>query len=209
MSEGDRTAEFFESFYAGAGDDYAQIPWARLSPRPVLVDWLDAEPPAVGTLALVVACGLGDDAEELARRGCVVDAFDVSPAAIDRARGRFPDSRVTYLVADLFALPSGWRGRFDLIVEAQTIQSLPPSEHRAAVAAISACLAPGGRMFLRTAVRAEDEPGPSRPWPLKLSELRWFEDEGLELTARLGPDDDPFAHLEYRRPRGDVRRGVD
>jgi SAM-dependent methyltransferase len=201
MSEADRTAEFFEAFYAGAGDDYAQIPWARLSPRPVLVDWLDADPPAVGTPALVVACGLGDDAEELARRGCVVAAFDVSPTAIDRARERFPDSRVTYLVADLFALPSWWRGQFELIVEVQTIQSLPPGEHRAAVAAIAACLAPGGRLFVRSAVRGEDEPAPSRPWPLKLSELHWFEDEGLELTARLGRDEDLFAHLEYRRPR--------
>jgi len=83
----------------------------------------------------------------------------------------------------------------------QTIQSLPPGEHRAAVAAIAACLAPGGRLFVRTALRGEDEPAPSRPWPLKLSELRWFEGEGLELTARLGPEDDQLAHLEYRRPR--------
>jgi SAM-dependent methyltransferase len=205
VSEGDPTAEFFESLYAGAGDDYSQIPWARLSPRPVLVDWLDAEPPAAGTLALVVACGLGDDAEELARRGCVVDAFDVSPTAIDMARYRFPDSSVTYLVADLFELPSSWRERFDLIVEVQTIQSLPPSEHRAAVAAISTCLAPGGRMFLRTAVRGEDERALSRPWPLTPSELRWFEDEGLELTALLTPDDE-FTHLEYRRPRRNAHR---
>jgi hypothetical protein len=63
------------------------------------------------------------------------------------------------------------------------------------------CLAPGGRLFVRSAVRSEDEPAPSRPWPLKLFELHWFEDEGLELTARLGRDDDLFAHLEYRRPR--------
>lgn len=204
MSEGDHTAEFFESFYARAGDDYSQIPWVRLSPRPVLVDWLDADPPAAGTLALVVACGLGDDAEELARRGCVVDAFDVSPTAIATARRRFPGTSVTYLVADLFELPSTWRERFELIVEVQTIQSLPPSEHRAAVAAISGCLAPGGRMFLRTAVRGEDEPALSRPWPLTLSELRWLEDEGLVLTARLTPDDDAFTHLEYRRPRRDA-----
>jgi SAM-dependent methyltransferase len=200
MGGRDRTVEFFESLYAGAGDDYSQIPWARLSPRPVLIDWLDAEPPTAGTVALVVACGLGDDAEELARRGCVVDAFDVSPTAIDAARRRFPDSSVKYRVADLFDLPSSWRERFELIVEVQTIQSLPPSEHRAAVSAVSTCLAPGGRMFLRTAVRGEDEPALSRPWPLTLSELRWFEDEGLELTARLGPDDHEFTHLEYRRP---------
>jgi SAM-dependent methyltransferase len=204
VSEDDHTAEFFESLYAGAGEDYSQIPWARLSPRPALVDWLDAEPPAVGTVALVVACGLGDDAEELARRGSVVDAFDASPTAIDIARQRFPDSSVRYLIADLFRLPSSWRERFELIVEAQTIQSLPPGEHRAAVAAISTCLAPGGRMFVRTAVRGEHEPALARPWPMTLSELRWFEDEGLELTARLAPDDHEFTHLEYRRPRRDA-----
>lgn len=142
MSERDHTIEFFESLYADAGDDYSQIPWARLSPRPVLIEWLDAEPPAARTRVLVVACGLGDDAEELARRGCVVDAFDVSPTAIDTARRRFPNSSVNYHVADLFELPSNWRARFELIVEVQTIQSLPPSEHRTAVGAISACLAP-------------------------------------------------------------------
>lgn len=204
MSETERTVEFFESIYAGAGDDYSQIPWARLSPRPALIDWLDAGPPAVGTVALVVACGLGDDAEELARRGCVVDAFDVSPTAIDTARRRFPDSTVEYRVADLFHLPSSWHERFEVIVEVQTIQSLPPSEHRAAIAAISTCLASGGRMFLRTAVRREDEPASSRPWPLTLSELSWFEDEGLQLTARLGSVDNEVAHLEYRRPPGDA-----
>lgn len=200
VGEGDRTLEFFESLYAHAGDDYSQIPWARLSPRPVLIDWLDAAPPAAGTVALVVACGLGDDAEELARRGCVVEAFDVSPTAIETARRRFPNSTVTYRVADLFELPPSWRERFELVVEVQTIQSLPPGEHRRAVAAISACLAPGGRLFLRSAVRSEHEPAVSRPWPLTRSELTWFEDEGLELTARLAPGDDGFTHLEYRRP---------
>ena len=110
----DETVEFFESFYASASDDLSQIPWARLSPRPLLVRWLDAEPPAEGTPALVVACGLGDDAEELARRGCVVVAFDVSPTAIDVARRRFPHSRVSYRVADLFDLPLDWRERFQV-----------------------------------------------------------------------------------------------
>jgi len=199
MSERDETVQFFESFYAGAGDDYSQIPWARLSPGPPLIDWLDAEPPAAGTVALVVGCGLGDDAEELARRGCVVEAFDVSRTAIETARRRFPDSTVSYRVADLFELPSDWRGRFALIVEVQTIQSLPPNDHRAAIAAISDCLAPGGRMFVRTALRREEVPAVSRPWPLTLAELHGFEDEGLELTARREADEHAFMHLEYRR----------
>jgi hypothetical protein len=111
---------------------------------------------------------------------------------------------VSYRVADLFDLPSDWRRRFALIVEVQTIQSLPPSEHRAAIAAICDCLAPGGRMFVRTAVRREDAPGLSRPWPLTLAELHWFEDEGLELTARVETDEHQFVHLVYRRPQQDA-----
>ena len=167
------------------------------------MEWLDAEPPAAGTVALVVACGLGDDAEELVRRGCVVEAFDASATAIDIALRRFPNSSVTYRVANLFDLPARWRERFELMVEVQTIQSLPPSKHRAAIGAIAACLAPGGRMFLRTAIRREDEPALSRPWPLTSSELSWFEDEGLYVSARLPSDDREVMHLEYRRPPRD------
>jgi len=42
------------------------VPWAALEPRPALLEWLDRDPPVHGAAALVVACGLGDDAEELA-----------------------------------------------------------------------------------------------------------------------------------------------
>ena len=179
-----RSDPWFEELYAGVGDDWERIPWAQLAPRPALVEWLDRNPPAPGARALVVACGLGDDAEELARRGCAVEAFDLSPTAIATARRRFPESTVDYRVADLFDLPEQWRGRFDIVVEVQTVQSVPPDSHRAAIAAIAACVAPGGRLLVRAAVRAEDEPARSRPWPLAPSELRWFEDEGLREEER-------------------------
>src|SRR5215472_10485502 len=55
--------------------------------------------------ALVVGCGLGDDAEELARLGMQVVAFDVASAAVESARRRFPASTVRYEVADLLAPP--------------------------------------------------------------------------------------------------------
>jgi hypothetical protein len=38
------------------------------------------------------------------------------------------------------------------------------------------------------------------------SELSSFEDEGLQLTARLGPIDDEVVHLEYRRRGDDAHR---
>ena len=112
--------------YARAGADLAQLPWANLAPDAHLVAWLDsADAPPPGR-AIVVGCGLGDDAEELARRGNRVTAFDVSPTAIDRCRERFPGTTVDYLVADVLDLPVAWTGGWDVVVENRTVQSLEP-----------------------------------------------------------------------------------
>ncbi len=200
MSERDPADPFFERLYAAAGDQWEQIPWARLAPRPALVHWLDDHPPVPGTPALVIACGLGDDAEELARRGCAVSAFDLSETAIATARRRFPDTAVDYRVADLFELPSEWRRRFDIVVEVLTVQSLPPEWHRPAITAITDCVAPGGRLLVRTAVRGDDDPDTGRPWPLTPTELRYFEDEGLHEVRRCWSEDRDFVHIDYERP---------
>jgi SAM-dependent methyltransferase len=194
-----RADPWFEDMYARAANDLERIPWARLAPRPELIRWLDRHPPASGTPALVVACGLGDDAEELARRGCQVEAFDLSPSAIATARRRFPASTVRYRVADLFALPADWAGRFAIAVEVLTVQSLPPEAHQDAIAAVTRCVAPGGHLLVRTAVRADNEPSPTRPWPLRHAELRWFEADGLAEVARCASEDGVFLHLAFRR----------
>ena len=55
--------------------------------------------------ALVVGCGLGDDAEFIAGLGFSVVAFDISASAIAAAQQRFPQSTVRYRVADLMAAP--------------------------------------------------------------------------------------------------------
>ena len=116
---------FFEEMYRAAGDDLDAVPWAKLEPLPDFVEWLEGEEPGAGRKALVIGCGYGDDAEELARRGWKVSAFDLSPTAIERTRERFPESSVDYRAADLFDLPAEWRGRFDLVVEIRTLQAIP------------------------------------------------------------------------------------
>lgn len=63
-------------------------------PHPALLAWLDGEPEGVRHRALVIGCGLGDDAEAVRRRGYRVSAFDIAPTAIARCRQRFPDSKV-------------------------------------------------------------------------------------------------------------------
>jgi SAM-dependent methyltransferase len=169
----------FEEIYAQAGGRLGAIPWASLAPHPALVAWLDRAAPATGGAALVVGCGLGDDAEALSARGWRVIAFDVAPTAIVRCRERFADSEVDYLVADLFALPEGWREGFDLVIENRTLQSLPVDQRTRAVRAIADTVALGGLVWVRCLGREDDEPVGARPWPVSRHELAAFGDAGL------------------------------
>ena len=171
----------FEEIYAQAGGRLEAIPWASLAPHPALVAWLDRAAPATGGAALVVGCGLGDDAEALSARGWRVIAFDVAPTAIARCRQRFPDNAVDYLVADLFALPEGWRERFALVVENRTLQSLPVDQRTRAVRAIADTVALGGLLWVRCLGREDDEPVGARPWPVSRRELAAFGDAGLTV----------------------------
>ncbi|HEV7652255.1 MAG TPA: class I SAM-dependent methyltransferase [Actinophytocola sp.] len=171
----DWSTQEFEELYASVGHDLDQVPWARLGPNPALVEWLDTRP--AGGRALVVACGFGDDAEELARRGYEVTAFDLSETAIGWCRRRFPESTVDYRVADLFT--ERWEPSFDLVVELYTIQSLPLESRRRVVTVIAAPVATGGSLFVRCFARADDAPVGGRPWPVSRAELAWFTEEGL------------------------------
>ncbi len=169
----------FEEIYAQAGGRLEAIPWASLAPHPALVAWLDRAEPATGGAALVVGCGLGDDAEALSARGWRVTAFDVAPTAIVLCRQRFADSAVDYLVADLFGLPEGWREAFDLVIENRTLQSLPVDQRTRAVRAIADTVALGGLVWVRCGGREDGEPVGARPWPVSRGELAVFGDAGL------------------------------
>ncbi|MDP9353879.1 MAG: hypothetical protein M3R02_01090 [Chloroflexota bacterium] len=88
---------WFQPLYAGADGDRAAIPWADLAPNPHLVDWFARTGRrGNGERALVVGCGLGDDAEELASQGFDVDALTSlrrpSPGAGDAFPGPWSDT---------------------------------------------------------------------------------------------------------------------
>ena len=186
--------------YAAAGDDLAALPWASLKPFPLLVEWLGGA--GVSGKALVVGTGLGDDAEELARRGHEVTAFDLSPTAIERARERFPGTTVDYRVADLFELPAEWRQRFDLVVEIRTLQSLPIGDRAAAATAIAGTVAPGGVLWLFALGRGSHQPGETRPWPVTEEELAVLEAAGLKWESRR----EDLLDADLYEVRGTLRR---
>jgi SAM-dependent methyltransferase len=205
-----RSEPDFEEIYARAGAELGSVPWASLAPHPALVAWLEQRPEAAGQAALVVGCGLGDDAEAVGRRGYRVCAFDVAPSAIARCRERFPDSAVDYQVADLLALPGAWQAGFDLVVEVRTLQSMPLEQRPRAVAAIAATVRRGGVLWVRCLARDAADAVTTRPWPVSRGELRMFQDAGLsefdfheEGTAVTEPRS--FTAV-YRRDGNDVDR---
>ena len=204
IERGDPTG-WFEALYAEAGGDEGAVPWADEVPNPHLVGWLErAGPRPPRSRALVVGCGLGDDAEELARRGFAVVAFDVSPTAVGWCRRRFPGSRVEYTVADVLAPPHAWERAFDLVVEIYTLQALPPGPREAAIGRIAATVAPGGTLLVLARGREPEEDPGSMPWPLTRAELAGFADHGLREEAfedYLDGEDPPVRRFraEYGR----------
>src|SRR3954469_9333386 len=97
LSRGQATG-WFDELYKSAGGDAEAIPWADGWPNHNLVAWLDRERVvARGRRALVIGCGLGDDAEEICRRGFDVTAFDISPTAIGWCKKRFPSTKVAFV----------------------------------------------------------------------------------------------------------------
>jgi SAM-dependent methyltransferase len=175
---------WFEDLYSQAAGDVAIIPWADLIPNSNVINWLDQHQVAgTGREALKIGCGLGDDAEELARRGFRTTAFDISASAIAWCRRRYPQSPVSYVVEDLFRAPIEWRGKFDFVLESYTLQVLPPYLRREAINHIAAFVAPHGTLLVVSRGREPDEPQGEMPWPLTKDELTDFLKLGLKEVS--------------------------
>ena len=224
LAAGDPTG-WFERLYAESETGEAIVPWDSQTPHPLLVEWLPAAsgsearagsglgleagagfgmgPEAgAGRRALVVGCGLGDDAEYLSRFGYDTVAFDVSESAVRLAKERFPGSAVDYRAADLLAPPTGWRHAFDLVVEIMTVQALPEHLHAPAIASVAAFVRPGGTLLVIASAREEGGPVYAPPWPLTPSEIASFASDGL-VAGRIEDLRDPERHrcrATFHRP---------
>ena len=173
---------WFERLYSSG----AVVPWHQDGPDPHFAQWA-ADLDGTGRTALVVGAGLGDDAEFVAGLGYDTLAFDVAPSAVERARHRFPASKVRYEVADLLNLPGFWR--FDLVVENFTVQSLPMAVRPRAIAAVAGLVAAGGTLIVHATYR---DPGVRRagpPWPLTEDDIDAFALNGLNpVTVNRIPE---------------------
>lgn len=197
---------WFEDLYRAAERGEAVVPWDRGAPWLLLVQWAEERGlDGTGRRALVVGCGLGDDAEFVAGLGFDTVAFDVAPGAVRAARRRFPDSAVHYQTADLLDPPPAWHHAFDLVVESHTVQSLPEPHRRQAIARVGPLVGPGGTLIVIASSRDEDERVEGPPWPLSRAEIEDFATDGLEpvRTERMDDPADPGVRrwrAEFNRP---------
>ncbi len=172
---------WFEQLYSLANDNENNIPWAKLKADPLLIDWLEKrqQKEIENKSALVIGCGLGDDAETIAKFGYQVTAFDISETAIAWCKKRFPDSKVNYLVADLLNLDPAWYNQFDFVFESITIQALPIDIRKNVIQAIVKLVADRGTLLVITGYRETEAKPEGPPWPLSELELSQFKQLGL------------------------------
>ncbi len=172
---------WFEALYSESNGNNELIPWADLEPNTYLRAW--AEKTGLkgnGDTALVVGCGLGDDARYLHDLGFRVTAFDISPTAIEWAENLHKETDIMFEVADLFNPPGEWIAGFDFVLEVYTIQPLPLEMRPNVVDAIAAFVSPNGKLVVVTRGRDDDVEPDELPWPMSRRDLRRFEQNGLK-----------------------------
>jgi 2-polyprenyl-3-methyl-5-hydroxy-6-metoxy-1,4-benzoquinol methylase len=204
ISQG-KPLDWFEALYRRADGASSAIPWADMAPNPNLVEWLDQTGlRGDGMTALVIGCGLGDDAEALFLQGFRVTAFDISQTAIKWCRRRFPDSNVVYCVEDLLTAPTSWTRAFDFVFEAYTLQVLTEDLRKSAAHGIADFVAHDGTLLVITRGRDPHEDRGQMPWPLVREELRPLETRNLSQIAfeDYFDDEEPPVRryrVEYRK----------
>jgi len=192
-----RSNEFFENIYKQSQGDATNVPWAKMRTNTFLEEYLNMH---LGEgKAIVIGCGLGDDAAALEEAGFEVTAIDISPTAIAWCKDRYDYTDIDFKVQDIFTLPPEMLGQYDFIFESLTIQSLALEYRNKIIGAISSLLAPNGKLLAIANGKNEGEKHMGPPWPLERNELRLFENYDLkELEFSIFAEDSGLSSLKFR-----------
>ena len=187
----DEPLGWFDSIYTDAGGDYHAVFWADLTVNLCLDKWLK-ENPLKGKVkkAIAIGCGVGDDAEAMASAGYTVTAFDIAPTAIALCKNRYKETKVEYLVADLFEYPQEWFEAFDLIYECNTIQVLPGKYRQKAMTSMVSLMSKDAHLLVSCRSRNSEEQEGLIPLPLDKEEIDGFKVLGVHEESFLAYDDD-------------------
>lgn len=203
----DNPTEWFEKVYARASESDETPPWAYMEATPDLVTWANSTSlDGTSKKALVVGCGMGDDAAYLADRSFSVIGFDISETAIALCNQRFnTKDNLTFQQADLLNPPAAWQQHFDFVLENRTVQALPTQFATESIRNIANFVAPAGQLLVLCKGREPAEPARGIPWGLSTDELKGFTDAGLvqdEFHDKNRGDTRRFRVL-YHRPETD------
>lgn len=192
-----QASAWFEEFYKTNFLNAASIPWAKMQPNEHLSEYLQNHLPQ--GKALVVGCGLGDDAVALSEAGFDVTAIDVSPSAIAWCEERFEGYGVEFKVQDIFELPPEMIGAYDFVFESLTIQSLPLIFRDKVITAIASLLAPEGRLLVVANGKNPGERYQGPPWPLEMNEVKLFTNKNMrELEFSILEDAFKLSTLKFK-----------
>ncbi len=195
MKEHNKASEWFDEFYKQHKNNHENIPWARKDVNPLLQTYLDNNKEHKGK-ALVIGCGLGDDAYALEKAGYDVLAIDVSQTALDLAQKRFADSNIIFEKQDIFDMPQKYHENFDFVFEALTIQSLPREFREKMVHAVANTVAKGGKLLVVAHQHNGNNDGP--PWPLTHEEISLFKEHNMqELSFELVNEASKISDLKF------------
>jgi SAM-dependent methyltransferase len=95
---------------------------------------------------LVLGSGGGRELPPLLRKGCAITAVDISQEMLNAGMRRYPDAAITWIEADVHALPTA-DGAFDAAVCLGAVFNYLTDPARF-LAEVRRCLRPGGRIFL-------------------------------------------------------------
>ncbi|MAM82637.1 MAG: hypothetical protein CL989_01920 [Euryarchaeota archaeon] len=187
---------WFEELYSAAQGDDNWIPWSDGSPNPFVVEWAIGKPPG---RALVVGCGLGEDAVFLDKIGWDVVAFDLSATAVKWAKKRYEKSGIEWVVADLLNPPDEWMSEFELVLEVHILQAIPENIRNNAARKLPLFVAKGGHLVCVGRFDDDGSLHEGPPWPLNQAFIESIGESlgQMSMVKATLPDDDPIT-TRYR-----------